>query len=215
MDRAIKELKEAKSKQEGAMKAIEEKYKAEQISKDAILARLAVFEADPAVRLPPPPNAAPQVLRRIANLERTEAVEDRPNQENVKLTQRVTGMGFEIDQVFENDLLTKVTQSLGEQVGLSATEMGIIRMRFHRVKMTRGAKASPGNTPPPPPPPQLIVTCSSLQANMTILQNKKHTSMGIRIFSELTPWQVSHKSSMWERCSALKSEGQYVFFLGH
>jgi hypothetical protein len=88
---------------------------------------LAVFEADPAVRLPPPPNAAPQVLQKIANLERTEAVEDRPNQENVKLDLRVTRMGFEIDQVSENDLLTKVTQFLGEQVGLPATEMGVIR----------------------------------------------------------------------------------------
>jgi hypothetical protein len=32
MDRAIKELKEAKSKKEGAVKASEEKYKAQQIS---------------------------------------------------------------------------------------------------------------------------------------------------------------------------------------
>jgi hypothetical protein len=174
-----------------------------------------VFEADPAVRLPPPPNAAPQVLQRIANLERTEAVEDRPNQENVKLDLRVTGMGFDIDQVSEKDLLKKVTQSLGEQVGLSDTEMGITGVRVHRVRMSRGAKASSGNTPPPPPPPQLIVTCSSLQAKMTILRNKKQTSMGIRISSELTPWQVRHKSSMWERYSALKSEGKIVFFLGH
>jgi hypothetical protein len=55
------------------------------------------------------------VLQKIANLERTEAVEDRPNQENVKLDLRVTGMGFEIDQVSENGLLSKVTQSLEKQ----------------------------------------------------------------------------------------------------
>ncbi len=216
MERAIKGITEAKTKQEGALKALEERYRADQVSKDALLARMALFEADPAERFPPPPNAAPQVLaQRITNLERTEAAEDRPAQEKVKLDLRVTGLGSEFDQDSESDLLEKVTQSLGEQVGLSGTEMGITGVRVHRVRMTRGGKASTGNTPPPPPPPQIIVTCSSLQAKLNILRNKMKTANGVRISSELTPWQVRQKSSRWERYSALKSEGKTVFFLGH
>jgi hypothetical protein len=215
LGREVRGLKDSRSKQAEAIQELREQCKEGQVNHVSLLARLVACESDTTERialpLPPPPAVSSGWCKRVEKLEVAEAAQDRPNQERVLLDLRITGPLLDTEMVLEAELQAQVTQSLGEQVGLSATEMVITGVRVHRVRMTRGAKASTGNTPPP----QLIVTCSSLQAKMTILRNKKQTSRGIRISSELTPWQVRHKSSMWERYSALKSEGKTVFFLGH
>jgi hypothetical protein len=216
MEKEIKMLNSHRTKQDEAIKRLAEQWKQDQIQSNSLLARLTALETDSAERPPPPPPAVvPQVLfKRVEKLEVAEAAQDRPNQEQVKLDLRISGPLLNLDGVPEDQLLAQVTKSLGECIGVNG-DLGISGVRIHRVKAPRGNRNSKGTGPSASPAAQIIVTCKSLAAKKKILQNKRKSDKEIRIASELTPWQVRQKSSLWERFSALKDEGKNAFFLGH
>jgi hypothetical protein len=218
LGRDIRGLMEAKGKQAEAVQEMRGQQQELQVKMNSMLERVAIFESNETERLPSAPVISQAWVKRVEKLELTEAEQDRVNQEKIKLDVRVSGLltANEIDDTLEVDLLSKVTEALGKEVKLSGGELDITEVRVHRVRATRGGRASSTATSPPPPPqPQLILTCSSLEGKLLILKKKCNTSRGVRVSSELTIWQIRQKNLMWGRYVELKDEGKNAFFLGH
>jgi hypothetical protein len=133
--------------------------------------------------------------KRVEKLEVAEAAQDRPNQERVLLDLRITGPLLNTEMVPEAELQAQVTESLGKAIGIRK-RAGDYRGSAASGQDHQGVRASTGTAAPSCPSPQIIVTCTSLAAKKKILQNKGKAERGVRIASELTPWQVRKKSSM-------------------
>jgi hypothetical protein len=198
---------------------LREQCKEGQVNHISLLACLVDCESDTtetiSLSLPPPSAVSSGWCKRVEKLEVAEAAQDRLNQERVLLDLRITGPLLDTEMVPKAELQAQVIESLGKAIGIEGNKLGITGVRLHRVRTTRGARASTDTAASSCPPPQIIVTCTSLAAKKKILQNKGKTERGVRIASELTPWQIRKKSSMWERFSSLKEEGKTAFFLGH
>lgn len=151
LEMTIKGLKDSNAKRDGSIKALEGHRKTEQVSRDELLARLIALETDQTERLPPSPDAVPQVLaKRIERLEVTGAVHDQPNQEKVKLDLRITGLP-DVDKIPERELLSQVKGTLSKALNLSENEMQVTAVRVHRVRTSRGPSGAQISSPPPSP----------------------------------------------------------------
>jgi hypothetical protein len=219
LGREVKGLKDARTKQAEAIQELRVQCKEGQVSHVSLLARLVACEVDTTERIslalpPPPPPAVSSVwCKRVEKLEVAEAAQDRPNQERVLLDLRITGPLFDIEMVPEAELQAQVTESLGKAIGIEGNELGITGVRLHRVRTTRGARASTGTAAPFCTPPQIIVTSMSLAAKKKNLQNKGKSERRVRIASELTPWQVGRRAACGS-ASRPKGGGEDCKFLG-
>jgi archaellum component FlaC len=170
LGREVRGLKDARTKQAEAIQELREQCKEGQVNHVSLLALLVACESDTTERSslprpPPPPPAVSSVwCKRVESLAVAEAAQDRPNQERVLLDLRITGPLLDAEMVPEPELQAQVTESLGKAIGIEGNELGITGVRLHRVRTTRGARASTGTAAPICPPPQIIVTCTSLAA---------------------------------------------------
>jgi hypothetical protein len=164
----VRGLRDSRSNQAEAIQDLREQCKEGQVNHISLLARLVACESDTSERislpLPPPPAVSSVWCKRVEKLEVAEAAQDRPNQERVLLDLRITGPLLDTEMVPKAELQAQVTQSLGKAIGIEGNELGITGVRLHRVRTTRGARASTGTAAPICPPPQIIVTCTSLAA---------------------------------------------------